>query len=179
MFSLKDKYILGYISAIWVYLVFRAYHTSSFYSDYDCILLTIILFGGWFIVCNYRMFTMTRRKLYDYYGECDLQYKSYEKNNLVNRIFVKPMIDDDWYELDYILTIPRNCTKAEFKEFAMKNNTVSKLLRTMDNMEDAPGIKRSYQLMKIEYNTTRWVLLFSLIMFYFLYSLVHYETLMY
>ena len=69
IFTLKDKYILGYITAIWVYLCFRANHTSFSYANYDNILLSIIIFGGWYIICSYRTFVMTRGKLCKHYME--------------------------------------------------------------------------------------------------------------
>lgn len=179
MFTLKDKYILGYITAIWVYLAFRTYHTASMYGNYDFILLSIIIFGGWLIGFNYRMFTMTKRKLTNYYHECPLSYVYFMKNGLINRIFVQTHGSEDWYELDYILTIPRDCDLATYNSFVTNNGTVDKLLRTMNNMESQPLVKQEYKLLKNEYNTIRWMLLFKICMLYFLYTLVHNQTLIY
>ena len=172
MFTLKDKYILGYISAIWVYLLFRACHTISQYANYDIILLIIIMFGGWFVVFNHRMFTMTRSKLCKHYLELDLEYVPFVKEGVVDRVFVRTINSNDWYEIDYTLTIPRYCGVNVYNEFVSKNSTVSQLLKSMNNKADEGLCAKEYKMLKTEYNSIRWLMLFVICMFFLFYFLI-------
>lgn len=167
MFSLKDKYILGYIFTIWLYLVFRMNHLARTYADYDSLLLSFIIFGGWYIVCSYRSFVLTRKKLSEYYYECGLDYKPLMKNGVVDKIYVKIYGTDDWYELDYTLTIPQYSQPNVFYSFVNKNRSVRELLNTMNAMANDMIIGKEYKLLKTEYASVKW-LTFSIILLVYL-----------
>ena len=162
IFTLKDKYILGYITAIWVYLCFRANHTSQFYAEYDYILLTIVTFGAWYVMCSYRTFVMTRSELTKHYMESDLDYVPFIKDGMVENIYVKLHQSENWYELDYILTIPQGCNMEAYNVFVRENNKVSSLLKTMNHNERKGDVRLAYKTMKMDYKTIKW-LTFSII----------------
>ena len=171
MFSLKDKVILIYMSFIWIYLAFRTNHTAHFYADYDNILLTFIILGGWFILFSNRTFVMTRKKLSNYYLESNLEYKPFIKNELVEKIFVKLQHENDWYELDYILTIPKNSSFNQFNKFAIKNGTVRNLLTTMNINANDGYIRHEYNMQKTEYYSIIYLTLFIILLAYLIYVL--------
>lgn len=176
MFTIKDKYILGYITTIWMYLIYKSNHLYYSDANYDGILLTIIIIGGWLITCNHRMFVMTRKRLCEnYYHACNLIYKPYVKNNIVKNIFVKTTNSDNWYELDYILTIKQNSTIEEYREFIAKNQTVHELLKTMNFNAEHKTTKIQYNLMKMDYKTIKWTTLTLIIVIYILYLIVYYN----
>lgn len=174
MFSLKDKYILGYLSSIWLYLVYRANHINSIYGEYDYILLTIILFGGWFLLFSYRTFVMTRKYLSNYYYECKLEYKPYYNKGLVEKIFVRVKGENDWRELDYILTIPKKSHIDEYNSFVVRNDTVRKLLTTMNQTTIDNFKLKEYELMKTEYKSIKWLMFSLLVLIYFIGALCIY-----
>ena len=176
MFSIKDKYILSYICIIWLYLVFRMNHMASYYADYDSILVAFIVFGGWFILCSHRTFTLTRKKLSTYYFESGLDYKPLIKDNIVEKVFVRINGSDDWYELDYILTIPKYCQSSVFYSFVNKNRSVRDLLTTMNKMADDAIIGKEYKLMKVEYSSIKWLSLSLILIVYLIIGMATYSN---
>jgi hypothetical protein len=172
IFTLKDKYILGYITAIWVYLCFRANHTSFSYANYDNILLSIIIFGGWYLICSYRTFVMTRGKLCKYYMETALEYVPYMKDGLVEKIFVKTETEDDWYELDYVLTIQQHCSLPQYNEFVRNNEKVSTLLKTMNSNAERGESKYIYKTLKSDYKAIKWLTFSVIIVCYIIIPLI-------
>ena len=172
IFTLRDKYILGYITAIWVYLCFRSNHTSTMYANYDYMLLTIVVFGAWYIFCSYRSFVMSRGKLCKHYMETNLDYVPYIKNGLVNKIFVKTNTEEDWYELDYILTIPQDCSLPQYNEFVKNNDKVSTLLKTMNHNANRKDIAHDYRMMKLDYKSLKWLSFSIIIICYIIVPLI-------
>lgn len=176
MFSVKNKYILAFITMLWVYLAFRLNNNNSVYCESDIIIVLLFMIGGWFICFNHRLFTMTRKRLSKYFFECELEYKSYVKDGLVEQIFVKTKNSEDWYELDYLLTINKGCNVHQYNEFVMRNGTVRRLLKTMNAATDNPLISKEYELYKTEYNSVRWLMLFVVILSLFIFTLVKYSN---
>ena len=166
MFSLKDKFILIYMSLIWIYLAFRTNHTAEYYADYDYILLTIIILGGWFILFSHRTFVMTRKKLSTYYFESNLEYKPFVKDELVEKVFVRIQHSEDWYELDYLLTLPKYSSFNQFNSFVLENKTVRELLSTMNAKTEDGWVNHEYKMLKLEYNSIKYLTLFIIILAY-------------
>lgn len=179
MFSVKNKFILGFIVTLWLYLAFRANHVGTYYNSYDFLILLIFVFGGWFILFNHRYFVMSRKILSQYYFECELEYKPYIKDGIVENIFVRLKNTDNWYELDYVLTINKNCNVHQYNDFVKKNGTVRRLLRTMNTMAEDPIVKLEYKRLKTDYNSIRWIMLFVILLSLFLLSLIIYSNNMY
>lgn len=145
MFSLKNKYIVILISFIWFYLIYKVNHLHN-NINYYWFPITLFIFGGWVILFNHRLFVMTRKKLSEnFYLEQKLEYKPLIKNNIVERIYVKPQGTDNWYEIDYTLTIPQNCLPHVYNNFVVNNSTVRRLLKTMnENANDNITKKRIF-----------------------------------
>lgn len=176
MFSLKNKYVLGLISLIWVYLAYKANHLYSG-NNYDWIPITLFIVGGWFTFLNHRMFVMTRKKLStSFYWEQELEYKPFIRDNLVEKIFLRPIGTNDWYELDYTLTIPKNSPAHIYNDFVKKNGTVRRLLKTMNEAVDNSIVEKEYALLKSEYNGTRWLMLGVIIVCYLIYFMIKYAN---
>lgn len=160
MFRLKDKFILGIIALIWGYLCFRINHMGIYYERFDPIILIILLYGIWFICFNNRFFTMTIGKLTSkmYFTQSMIEYKPLIINNEVKNVYVKLKGEDDWYELDYWLTIKQNCSFEEYEKFAQKNKTIGLLLNTMETNKKLPFFEAQYKFNVSDYNLLKWIM---------------------
>lgn len=175
MFSVKNKYILTFITMLWLYLVFRMNNNNA-YCESDIIIVLLVIVSGWIMCFNHRLFVMTRKKLSKHFFECELEYKSFIKDELVEQIFVRVKNSEDWYELDYLLTINKGCNVSQYNEFVMRNGTVRRLLKTMNAATDNQLILKEYELYKTEYNSIRWLMLFVIILTMFIFILIKYSN---
>ena len=133
----KNLHYIKMYTIVMLFL-FIAYNNRNFYETYNIHLNTLIIvylcFHVGYVIANYREFVMTTSKLRKYYTDNNLRYKSSTLiNRKINRIFVNDYVSDYWYELDYMLTIPRNCSVEEYNKFIEENKTIHQLYSTMIN----------------------------------------------
>ena len=176
-----DKYYLSFSFALLLYLIFRYNHLGSQYSICDILMLYVLALMIWFMKMNYRHFVMSISRLHKFGGREKLEYCLYSnKKHEVKNIYVRAckendydtITDDSWYELDYILTLSTKLSVDEYKKFFSRNNTVSKLLDTMNCNYDISHL--AYKRMKSDYNCFRYLALsfilvaicFNLLVFY-------------
>lgn len=169
----KDLHLTILYTVVGLYLLFA--HSNSWayghnYVLYNYLIIFYVLFHVGYIVFNKRDFMMTTSKLRKYGFDYNLKYKCQSKQNgIIDRIFVNDYNDEYWYELDYLLTIHRGCTVAEYNEFIGKNSSVHKLYSTMvSKRKNSKTIMKEYVTSKNEYNTSRISFLMLLILIAFL-----------
>lgn len=172
MQNIKESYITGIGIIIIIYLIWR---TNQLYisSIYDHILINFILICLWYICFSYRDFVMTRKRLSNYYNSCILEYKALVISGLIKDIYVRVKGFDDWYKLDYSLTISKDSGYNIYEEFISKNLTVADLLKTMNNNANSFNIGSSYKMLKNNYIIFKYLSLIFLLIFELLYWLIY------
>ena len=171
---MKKKH-LHYIIICSVLMIFLLYVDSysweygDYYITYNFIITFYLLYHIGYVVFNYRDFIMTTKILRNDYFDRNLRYKCTSvENGKIDRIYVNDYVSDFWYELDYMLTIHRNCTAQEYNKFIMENATSKELYKTMiTKRSNSKSIMKEYMYDKSIYNTNRYTMLFilSLVMF--------------
>lgn len=172
MDNIREKYIIGFSLIVFGYLVWRV--NNTFYdSIYDHILVNFILLCLWYINFSYRDFVMTLGKLNNYYPKSRLEYKCLRINNIIKDIYVRVFDYDDWYKLDYSLTIPNNVNNAEYDKFVSNNVTVSDLIKSMSIKKDDIVIGGRYRIMCSNYQIFKYMTLIFYIIFEFFYWMIY------
>lgn len=172
MQSVKENYTIGIGLIVVSYLMWRSFHLY-YESIYDHILLNFILFSIWYIRFNYRSFVMTRKRLSSYYHANILEYKSLLVQGILKDVYVRVKGYEDWYKLDYSLTISKGCGYNIYEEFTSKNLTVKDLLSTMNKNADDLSIGNQYRIMKCNYTTFKYLSLSFFIIFEIFYWLIY------
>lgn len=169
----KNLHYLIIYSVVMLFLLFvraNKWDYEDYYAWYNFLITFYILFHVGYIIFNYRDFVMTTQRLRSDYIERNLRYKCTSvENGKIDRIFVNDYIDDFWYELDYMLTINRDCSVKEYNDFIMSNPTSKELYKTMiTKRSNNKSIMKDYMFNKTTYNTTRYMMLFILVLTMFL-----------
>lgn len=173
METVKEKYTIGISIFTIGYLMWRK---DNFFVDpiYDHVALSIILLVLWFIFFSHRTFVMTRKRLCTYYYDNSLlEYKALMIRGIIKDIYVRVKGYNDWYKLDYILTIPKGCGYNIYEEFTNKNQTVGELLKTMNSKAEDITTGGSYRTMKSNYITFKYMTLIFLFIFECIYWIVY------
>lgn len=175
MQNVKENYTVGIGIILIIYLMWR---TNHIYEDciYDHILINFILFCMWYIFFNYRSFVMTRNRLSGYYHASILEYKALLVKGLMKDIYVRVKDYDDWYKLDYSLTIRKDSGYNVYEDFVSKNITVDDLLTTMNKNAESLVCGNRYKLMKSDYKIFKYMSLIFLLIFEFLYWMIYSQT---
>lgn len=154
MIDKRDKHIFIYISSIVLYLIWRK-NSADVNCIYDNILLIYIVIGLWHFIFNSRYYVLTRDKLRRYKGITRLYYKNYVKKGIVKKIYIRVSGTKEWYQLDHTLCYLTELDEASYNLFIYNNNTVDKLLTTMNyNYFDAT-ISNQYTNYISDYEVTK------------------------
>lgn len=176
METVKEKYTIGISIFTIGYLMWRK---DNYFADpiYDHIVLSILLLVLWFIFFSHRTFVMTRSRLRDYYSNnSKLEYKSLMIRGEIKEIYVRVKGYTDWYKLDYLLTIPKDCGYNIYEEFVDNNKTIGDLLKTMDSKSEDALIGGRYRIMKSNYKVFKYMSLIFLIIFEIFYWVIYSNT---
>ena len=172
MHSIKDNYIFYFICLLFFYLIYR-YHVldtnDMIYYDLFCLFVCSLFL--WYLCFSYKSFVFTTDKLSKHYFESKLNYYLVtDSNNNVDRIYVNVLNDDIWYELDYLLCIPRGCSLDTYRKFINNNVTVRNLLDSMNRVKDNSCGRHIF--LDSEYNSIKWGTFCILLILWFIFCLI-------
>lgn len=172
MISVKDKYITIFITTIFVFVLWL-YKNPQYIFIYQHVLCLYCIFGICFFLGYNELFVMTTKKLERYASANHVHYKYTLKSDkiTVNKVYASVGDSDEWYELDYSLTIPKNSDLLIVKNFAKFYDTVGILLNTMEYRKQDPQYAERIAMYKMDNETTRSLTLLSCAIFTIIYLL--------
>lgn len=151
------------------------YYDNLYYNIINFLFIYYILFHCWYITFCYRVFVLTTSRLRSIFRDGKLEYMSRscgDNNGVIDRIYVRHCYDDSWYELDYLLTIPRGCAVSLYNKFINDNSTLHELHKTMTSNRHNTKISYDYNFEKSVYNSTKYTTLFILLLSFFITFLI-------
>ena len=172
MHSIKDNYIFYFICLLFFYLIYR-YHVldSNDMIYYDLFCLFVCSLFLWYLCFSYKSFVFTTDKLSEHYFESNLNYYLVtNSNDSVDRVYVSVVNDDIWYELDYLLCIPRGCSLDTYRKFIKNNVTVRNLLDSMNRVKDNSCGRHIF--LESEYKAIKWGTFCILLVLWFIFCLI-------
>ena len=162
--SNKRKWITSYL--LFAFIFTLAVYNWGISNEFKFILVASMPLMLWDICFNYRRFVMTMDKLSAFTQCVSVMYKAYTdyQRSTVYRIFVKAHCDEeDWYELDYELCLPKVCSYTAFLDFKAANDNCGKLLETMRRNKEKTASVNSFSKTIRTYNKNRFISLITIL----------------
>ena len=173
----RDLHLIIIYSVIALFLLFvksNNWEYESYSTLYNMAITYYIILHGGYVIFNYRDFMMTTQMLRENYRDNNLRYKAQTiENGVIHKVFVNDYISDYWYELDYMLTIPQDCTLKEYNEFIEKNTTTHQLYQSMvSKRRNSKELMKNYLFNKSVYNTQKYTALSVILLSLFLATMI-------
>jgi len=134
MISKKEKWKMGWLCTFGILFLLHYNYPNS--DGLKIFTVSAFLLGVWDLFFNHRRFVMTEDELCSVDNGTKLKYCLRESCDytLLKNVFVKfdTLWFNNWLELDYRLTIPKEQLSYSFNEFEKTNSTVGQLSQTMN-----------------------------------------------
>jgi uncharacterized membrane protein len=173
----KDLHWLIIYSVLIIFLLFVNNYKWDYELNsaiYNTIITYYLILHIGYISFNYRDFMMTTQMLRENYRDRKLRYKAQTiENGKIHRVYVNDYISDFWYEIDYMLTIPKDCDIKTYNDFIACNTTSHRLYQTMVNKRrNNKEIMKNYLFNKSVYKTQKYTVLSVIILTLFLSTMI-------
>lgn len=179
----RDVHLVAYLLILVAILIGKMIH-SEYGIDYLTFTIIYIYFGLWWFICNRRYYVLTVEKMDGWNKEDYLTYQyqftygviENHRQMKINHVYVKRYNDNEYYELDYALTLGKDINISEYNKFIRENGTVGALCMNMSSKLSRVQFMRDYDNDIQRYNDIRlatFVLgLFGMFLYY---CLIHGE----
>lgn len=170
--TLKDLHLAVYIFILSIFFTVRINNDAISDHAWNVTLITYVVVGIWWFVCNWRFYTLTHERLDNLDPQLRLKWQAviaYDnklKAKIAKKVYITVGDDKYSYELDYWLTIPKNSTEVYYQQFRQSLSTVGDLYNFMGQRSVNKYFVQDYEYSVDVYNSIKNISLFGIIMLF-------------